>query len=155
MNIHWKDGYRSWISNTLASCCEELTHLKKPCWWEGLRMGGEGDERGWVGWMASLTQWTSAWVDSGSWWCRATITSSVTSFSSCPQSFPALGSCPISWLFISGSQSIGASASASVLPVNIHGWFPLGLTGLISLPSKGLLRVFSSTTIRKHQFFGA
>ena len=90
-----------------------------------------------------------------SWWCRATIASSVTSFSSCPQSFPALGSCPISWLFISGSQSIGASASASVLPVNIHGWFPLGLTGLISLPSKGLLRVFSSTTIRKHQFFGA
>ena len=65
---------------------------------------------------------------------------------SCPQSFPASGFFPMSWLFTSGAQSIGASASASVLPMSIQGWFPLGLTGLISLQSKGLSRVFSSTT---------
>ena len=70
-----------------------------------------------------------------------------------PQSFPASGSFPVSWLFASDSQSIGVSASASVLPVNIQGWFPLGLTGLISLLSKGLSEVCSSTTVRKHQFF--
>ena len=69
-----------------------------------------------------------------------------------PQSVPASGSFPVSWLFASDSQSIGVSASASVLPVNIQGWFPLGLTGLISLLSKGLSRVFSSTTVWKHQF---
>ena len=74
---------------------------------------------------------------------------------SCLQSFPASGSFPMSWLFASGGQSIGASASASVLSINIQGWFPLGLTGLISLQSKGLSRVFSSTTIQKHQFSGA
>ena len=72
----------------------------------------------------------------------------------CPQSFPASESFPTSWLFPSGGQRIGASASASVLPMTIQGWFPLGLTGLISLLSKGLLRVFSSATTRKHQFFG-
>ena len=71
-----------------------------------------------------------------------------------PSSFPVLGSFPVSQLFTSGDQSITASASASVLPVNIQDWFPLGLTGLISLLSKGLLRVFSSTTVQKHQFFG-
>ena len=73
-------------------------------------------------------------------------------FSSCPQSFPAAESFPMSQLFTSGGQSIGASAS--VLPVNIQGWFPVRLTGLISLQSKGLSRVFSSTTVRKHKFFG-
>ena len=74
---------------------------------------------------------------------------------SCPQSFPASGSFPMNQLFASGIQNIGVSASASVLPMNmnIQGWFPLGLTGLISLQSKGLSRVFSSTTIQKHQFF--
>ena len=76
-------------------------------------------------------------------WCYPIISSSVAPFSSCPQSFPASGSFPISWLFAWGAQSIGASASASVLPVTIQGWFPLGLTGLISLPSKGLSRIFS------------
>ena len=90
-----------------------------------------------------------------SWWCHSTISSSVTPFSSCPQSFPAFGSFLISQLFASGGQSIGASASASVHPMNIQGWFPLGLTGWISLQSKGLSRVFSSTTARKHQFFSA
>ena len=81
--------------------------------------------------------------------------SSVTPFTSCPQSFPASRSLPVSQLFISGHQSIEASSSASVLPTNIQGWFPLGSTGLISLLSKGLSRVFFSTTIWKHQFFSA
>ena len=76
-------------------------------------------------------------------------------FSSWPQSFPALGSFPVSQLFTSGGQSIGASASASVFPVNIQGWFPLGQTGLISLFSKGLSRVFSNTSVWNHHFFGA
>ena len=86
-------------------------------------------------------------------WCHPTISSSVIPFS-CPQSFPASGS-PVSWLFASGDQSVGASALASVLPLNIQCWFPLELTGLISLMLKGLLRVFSSITVWKHQFFGA
>ena len=85
-------------------------------------------------------------------WCHPTISSSAT-FSFCLQSFPASGSFPMSRLFTSGGQRIGASASASVLPMNIPDWFPLGLTGLISLKSKGLSRVFSSTIVRKHQFF--
>ena len=85
--------------------------------------------------------------------CHPTISSSFIPFSSHPQSFPASGSFPMSWLFASGGRSIGASAAASVLPMNIQGWFPSGLTGLISLQSKGLSRVFSSTTIWKHQFF--
>ena len=89
-----------------------------------------------------------------SWWCHPTISSSVVPFSSCLQSFPASGSFQISQFFAWGDQSIGASASASVLPMNIQGWFPLGLTGLISLLSKGLSRVFSNTTVQKHQFFG-
>ena len=90
-----------------------------------------------------------------SWWCHPTILSSVVSFSSCPQSFPASGSFLMSRLFISGGQSIGTSALASVLPMNIQDWFPLGLTGWSSLQSKELLRVFSNTTAQKHQFFGA
>ena len=88
-------------------------------------------------------------------WCHPTILSSVVSFSSRLQSFPASGSFQISQLFASGGQSIGVSASASVLPVNIQDWFPLRLTGLISLQSKALSRVFSNTTVQKHQFFGA
>ena len=86
-----------------------------------------------------------------SYWSHPTISSSVVPFSSYPQSFPASGSFPMSWLFTSGGQSIGASVSASVLPVNVQGWFPLGLTGLISLQSKGHSRVFSSTPVQKHQ----
>ena len=88
---------------------------------------------------------------SSSRWCHPTISSSVVPFSSCPQSFPASGSFPVSWLFASGDQSIGASASASVLPMNNQGWFPLELTGWISLRSKGLSRVFFSTTTWKHR----
>ena len=86
-------------------------------------------------------------------WCHPTILSSVISFSSCPQSLPAPGSFTMSQ-FSSGGQSIGVSASASVLPMNIQDWFPLGWIGWISLQSKGLSRVFSNTTVQKHQFFG-
>ena len=85
-------------------------------------------------------------------WCHPTISSSVIPFSRL-QSFPASGSFLMIWLFASGGQSIGTSASASVLPMNIQDWFPLRLTGLISLQSKGLSRVFSNTTVQKHKFF--
>ena len=83
-------------------------------------------------------------------WCHPTISFSVTPFSSCLQSVPASGSFLMSWLFISGGQSIGASASALALPMNIQDWFPLGWTGLISLQSKGLSRVISNTTFQKY-----
>ena len=95
----------------------------------------------------------SNWCPS-SQWSHPTISSSVIPFSSCLQSFPASGSFPMNQFFASGDQSIGVSASASVLPMNIQDWFHLGLTGLISLLSKGLSRVFN-TTVQKHQFFGA
>ena len=87
-------------------------------------------------------------------WCHPTISSSVVPFSSCLQSFPATGSFPMSQFFTSGGQSIGALALASVLPMNIQDEFPWGLTGCISLQSRGLSRVFSNTTVQKHQFFG-
>ena len=86
-------------------------------------------------------------------WCHPTISSFVVPFSSCLQSFPASGSFQMSQLFVSGGQSIGVSASTSVLPMNIQDWFPLGWTGWISLQSKGLSRVFSNTTVQMHQFF--
>ena len=68
LGVHWKDWCWSWSSNTLATWCEKLTHWKRPWCWERLREGGEGDDRGWDGWMASLTQWTWVWVNCGSWW---------------------------------------------------------------------------------------
>ena len=89
-----------------------------------------------------------------SWWCHPTISSSIVPFSSCPQFFPASWSFQMSQLFASCGQSIGVSASASVLPMNTQDWSPLGWTGWISLQSKGLSRVFSNTTVQKHQFFG-
>ena len=88
-------------------------------------------------------------------WCHPTISSSVVPFSSCPQTFPALGSFPKSQLFAPGGQSIRVSASTSVLPMNTQDWSLLGWTGWISLQSKGLSRVYSNTTVQKHQFFGA
>ena len=88
-------------------------------------------------------------------WCHPTTSSSVIPFSSSPKSFPASGSFQMSQFFASVGQSIGVSALASVLPMNIQGWFPLGLTDLISLQSKGLSRVFYNTTVQKHQFFDA
>ena len=108
-----------------------------------------------------MTPWTAAcWLPCPSltprvcwnscplnWWCHPIISSSVVPFSSCLQSFSASQSFPMSWLFTSGGQSVGASALAPILPVNIQGWFPLELTDLISLQCKGLLRVFSNTTV--------
>ena len=88
-------------------------------------------------------------------WCHPAISSSVVPFSSCPQSLPASGSFPKSQLFAWGGQSIGVSAFTSVLPMNTQDWSPLEWTGWISLQSKGLSRVFSNTTVQKHQFFGA
>ena len=87
-------------------------------------------------------------------WCHPTISSSVVPFSSHPQSFPASGSFQMSQLLTSGGQSIGVSASTSVLPMNTQDWWSLGWTGWISLQSKGLSGVFSNTTVQKHQFFG-
>ena len=86
-------------------------------------------------------------------WCHPAISSFVFPLSSCPQSLPASESFPMSQLFTWGGQSIGVSASTSVLPMNIHDWSPFGWTGWISLQSKGLSRVFSNTTVQKHQFF--
>ena len=91
---------------------------------------------------------------SSSRWCHLTISSSVVPFSSYPQSFPASGSFPMSQLFASGGQSIAVSTSTLVLPMNTQDWSPLEWTGWISLQSKGLSRVFSNTTVQKHQFFG-
>ena len=88
-------------------------------------------------------------------WCHPAISSSVVPFSSCPQSLPASGSFSMSQLFTSSGQSIGVSASASVLALNTQGWSPSEWTGWISLQSKGLSRVFSNTTVQKHQYFGA
>ena len=90
-----------------------------------------------------------------SWWCHPMTSSSVIPFSFCFQSFPASGSFPMSHFFTSRGQSIGVSASTSVLPMNAQHWFPLGWTDWISLQSKGLLRLFSNTTVQKHQFFSA
>ena len=87
-------------------------------------------------------------------WCHPTISSSVIPFSSCLQSCPASRSFPMSQFFTLGGQSVGVAASASVFPMNIQDWIPLGLTSLISLQSSGLSRVFSNTTVQKHQFFG-
>ena len=117
----------------------------------------------------SVTPWTAARQSSLSitnsrslpkpcpfcWWCHPTISSSVVPFSSCPQSFPASGSFPMSQLFASGGQNIGVSASTSVFPMNIQDWSPLGWTVWISLQSKGLSRFFSNTTVQKQQFFSA
>ena len=218
----------------MATSCEELTHWKRLWCWEGLGAGGEGEDRGWDGFVASLTWWIWVWVNSGSWWwtgrpgvlwfmgsqrvrhnwvtelnwtelnlslrnltykknprfwyvacylfshsvvsdslrrhglqhirlpclpptpracsnscplsrsCHPVISLSVIPFS-CLQTFPAWGSFLMSWLFPSGGQSIGVSASASVLPMNIQDWFPLGWTSLISLQFQGLSQESSST----------
>ena len=120
------------ISNWLRS--HGLQHTRLPC--------------------PSPTPRTNSNSAPSSQWCHPTISSSVIPFSSCLQSFPASGSFSMSQFFTSSGQSIRVSASASVLPRNIQGSFPLGLTGLISLLSKGLSRVFSSITFWKHQFFG-
>ena len=116
-----------------------------------------------------VTPWTAAYQASLSftisrvcsnscplnWWCHLTISSFVAPLSSCPQSFPASGSFPVSWLFTSDDHSIGTSVLESVLLMKIQGWLPLGLTGLVSLQFQGPSRVFSNTTIQNHEFFSA
>ena len=106
-----------------------------------------------AGWHHQLPEFTDSRPSSQ--WCHPAISCSVVPFSSCPQSLPASESFPISQLFAWGGQSTGVSASASFLPKNMQDWSPLGWTGWISLPSMGLSRVFSNTTVQKHQFFGA
>ena len=124
LNIHWKDW--CWYSNFWPS--DMKSHWKRLWSWEGLESKGDGGRRGWDSWMASLTQWTWVWVNSVSWWCHPTISSSVVPFSSCFKSFPASGSFLTSQFFASGGQNIVASASASILPMNSQGWIPLGLS---------------------------
>ena len=145
--MHWKDW--CWSSNTLATWCKEPTHWKRLWCWERLKARGDGDDIGWDGWMASPTPRAYSNSCPSSQWCGLTISSSVIPFS-CLQSYPSTGFFPVSRLFASGSQSIGTSAS--VRPMNIKYWFPLGLTGLISLQSKRLSRAFSNTTVQKNQF---
>ena len=123
---------RSVISNSLRP--HELQHARPPC--------------------PSPTPGVSPNSHPLSQWCHPAISTSVIPFSSCPQSLPASESFPMSQLFTWGGQSIGVSSSASVLPMNTQDWSPLGWTGWISLQSKGLSRVFSNTTVQKHQFFG-
>ena len=124
---------RSVVSNSLRP--HELQHARPPC--------------------PSPTPGVYSNSCPSSWWCHPAISSSVVPFSSCPQSLPASQSFPMSQLFTWGGQSTGVSALASFLPKNTQGWSPLGWTGWISLQSKGLSRVFSNTTVQKHQFFGA
>ena len=124
---------RSVVSNSLQSC--EPQHARPPC--------------------PSPTPGVHPNPCPLSQWCHPTISSSVIPFSSCPQSFPASGSFPMSQLFTWGGQSIGVSASALVLPMNTQDWSPSRWTGWISLQSKGLSRVFSNTTVKKCQFFSA
>ena len=132
--LYFCNCHCSITESRLTLCPHELQHARLPCPSLSPRICSDS---------CPLSQW-----------CHLTISSSATFFF-CLQSFPASGSFPVSHLFVSGVQSIRASASAPVLPMNIQGWFPLGWTGLISLQSKGLSRVFSSTTDGKHQFFDA
>ena len=145
---------------TLATWCKELTHLKRPWCWERLRAGRERDNRGWDGWMASPTQWTWVWVNSGSLLKLMSVELVMPSnhlILCCPllllpSIFPSIRVFSSVSVLSSHGQSIGASAPELVFPMNILDWYPLGLTGLISLQSKGLSRVLSSTTILKHHF---
>ena len=141
----------SWSANTLATwrtdSLEKTLMLGKI---EGRRRGRQR-----MRWLDSITNsWNLLKFMSISRWCHATILSSVVLFS-CLQSFPASGSFPMSQFFPSGGPSIGVSASASVLPMSIQDWFLLRWTGWICLQSQRLSRVFSNTTVQKHQFFGA
>ena len=104
--------------------------------------------------MPITNSWSSLRLSPLSWWCHSAISFSVVPFSSCPQSLPASESIPMSQIFASGGQSTGVSALASFLPKKSQGWCPSKWTGWISLQSKGLSRVFSNTTVQKHQFFG-
>ena len=131
--ILWVQLSRSVVSDSLRP--RELQHTRPPC--------------------PSPAPGAYSNMRSSSRWCHSTVSPSVIPFSSCLKSFPASGSFLMSQFFASGGQSIGASASAWVLPMNIQDWFPLGWTGGISSQSKGPSRVLSNTTVQKHQFFGA
>ena len=135
-NMFWEQKYTALLTQLLSHVWFFVTpwHARFPC--------------------ASLIPGVCSSSCPLSQWFHPTILSSVVAFSLHSQSFPASGSFPVSWLFRSYGQNVGASASASVFPVNIQDWFPLGLTGWISLLSKGLSSVFFSTTIWKHQFLG-
>ena len=133
------------ILGTHKSCCYSVTKMSNSLWCYELQHASLP--------CPSLSPRVCSNSCPWSRWCHPTISSSVTPFSFCPQSFPASRSFPVTQLYASGGKSIGISVSTSVLPVNIQGWFPLGLTDLILL-SKDLSRVFSSTLIQKHQFFG-
>ena len=135
----WSWGARSLMPEFISSAtlCNPCLQLARPPW-------------------PSSTPWVhSKYMGFLCQWCHPTISSSIVPFSSCLQSFPASGSFPMSQFFASGGQSIGVSASASVFPMNIQDWFPLGWTGWISLKSKGLSRVFTNTTVQKYHFFCA
>ena len=132
LNIHWKDWCWSWSSNILATWCKEVIHWKSPQCWERLKAEGEGDNRGQDGLMASPTPGACSNSCPLSRWYHPIISSSVVPLSSCLQSFPVSGSFLMSQFFASGGQSIGGSASTSVLPMNTQNWSPLGWTGWIS-----------------------
>ena len=133
MWISWSDVQFSHAVVSNSSRPHGLQHARLPC--------------------PSPTSRTCSNSCPSSWWCHPTILSSVIPFSSCLQSFPASGPFPMSQFFTSGGQSVGVSASASVLPMNAQGWSPLRWTGWISLQSKWLSIVFSNTTVQEHQFF--
>ena len=139
-------------SNTLATSWQRTDSFEKTLMLgkiEDRRRKGQQRMR----WLDGITNsWHLLKLMPLSRWWHPTVTFSVVPFSSCLQSFPASGSFPMSQFFASGGQSIGVSASASVLPMNIQDWFPLGWTGWISLQSKGLSRVVSNTTVWKHKF---
>ena len=140
--LNWTELELAYSSHPLLLWSHQvMSDSLRPCGWQHTRLPCPSLPPGVYSDSCLLTQW-----------CHPIISSFVAPFF-CPQSFPASGSFPMGRL-LSGGQSIGASALASVLPVNIQGWFLLGLTGLISLQSKGLSSVFSSTTVQKHQFFG-
>ena len=135
---HFSSFQFSSVAQSCPSLCDPMNH-SMPC----LRVHHQ------------LWEFTQTHVHPSSQWCHPAISSSVVPFSSCSQSLTASGSFPMSQLFTWGGQSAGVSASASVILMNTQDWSPLGWSGWISLQSKGLSRVFSNTTVQKHQFFGA
>ena len=135
---YWIHYFKLWATQSVQFSCSVVSDSLRPHGLQRVRP-------------PCLSPTSGAYLNSCplSWWCHPTISSSVIPFSSCPQSFPASGSLPMSQLFASGGQHTGVSASASVLPMNIQDWSPLGWTGWISLQSKGLSRVFSNPTVQK------